>query len=191
MRLKRSASRRRSPTTRCVYQTIDPRSNAMSAAKISSGLPRRIASADPIGPQIRAQRLRNAHGAVRTLVVLEEAGDGAREREPRTVEGMHETGLLSLRCPKADVGAPGLEVGEVAARRNLEPRADARRPRLEIVRLGGGETGVAGGEQLAAVRHTEQLEHRLRMTREELVLVGGVLGSRVANQLHFVELVRP
>src|SRR2546423_6607523 len=132
MRLERSASRRRSPTTWCVYQRIDPSNRAMSAARRSSGLPRRMRSTDPVGPHVRSERFGNGHGAVFMLMMLENAGDGARQRQPRTVQRMKKARLVALRGAKANVGAACLEVREVAARRYLQPGADPRRPSFEI-----------------------------------------------------------
>src|SRR6185503_18052812 len=152
MRLDRSASMRRSATTRRVYQTIDASKSAMSAAKISSGLPRRMRSADPVRPQVGLQRFGDGHGTVRVLVVLQEAGDHPRERETRAVQRMHKARLLALGGAEANVRAPRLKVREVAARRHLEPSARAGRPRFEIVRLRGREARVTRGEQLAPVR---------------------------------------
>ncbi len=121
--------------------------------------------------------------------MLEETADRAREREPRPVERVHETWLLPLCRPVPDVRTPGLKVEEVAARRHLEPSADARGPGLEIVGLGAREAGVTGGEQLDAIRESELAERALSVPGEDLELVDRLLGRRVPDQLHLVELV--
>ena len=153
MRLERCASARRSRTTRRVYTTYDESSTTSRTPTISSGAPRRIGSADPVGPYIRPQHFGNGHRAVRLLVVLEDAGDRAREREAGAVERVHEARLLALRGPVADVGAPRLEVGEGAARADTSshaptPGAHASRSYVFALR----EAGVARREQLARDR---------------------------------------
>src|SRR5665647_75383 len=101
----------------------------------SSGTPRRIVLPEPVGPYIPPQRLWDDDAAVRLLMILENTGNGARKGERRSVQRVHEAWLLALRGPVANVRAPCLEVGERADRADLEPRANAWRPCLEIVRL--------------------------------------------------------
>src|SRR5690349_11847593 len=91
--------------------------------------------AEAVGAEIRPQHLGNEDGAVGLLVVLENAGDRAREREAGTVQRVHEARLFALRRPEANVRAARLEVGEGAAGADLEPRADSGGPRLEVVGL--------------------------------------------------------
>src|SRR5215208_2124323 len=130
MRLERAASMRRILTMLCVYHTYEPSSNAMSAATMSSGAPRRMRSADPVGPEVRSEGLGNGYRTVRVLKVLEKARDGARKREPRAVECVNKARLSAFRAiPNGR--SPRLEVGKGAARRDLQPRAHARRPRFE------------------------------------------------------------
>src|SRR5207248_1369169 len=124
----------------------------MSAAKMSSGLPRRMRSTDPVGPQIRAERLGDDDRAVRALIVLEKTSDGARERESRSVQCVNEAWFITFGRAKANVRAARLEIATVAARRHLEPRADAGRPRLEVVGHGRREAGIARREQFPPVR---------------------------------------
>src|SRR5687768_17949581 len=118
---------------------------------VDTGAPRRIGLRQPVRGEIRSERGRRGDGAVRILVVLEETGDRAREREPRAVECVHETWLLTLGAAVPDVGTPGLKIEEVAARRDLEPGAHAGRPRLEVVRLGAREARIPRGKQLDPV----------------------------------------
>src|SRR3954470_21047683 len=161
----------------------------MSAAKMISGLPRRMRSPDPVGSYVRHERFGHGDASVRTLMVLEDTYDRARQRETGAIQRVNEARLFALCLTKANVRAAGLEVGEVAARGDLQPCPHTRRPRLEIVGHRGGETGVTGGEQLAAVREAYPLEHRLRGTCEQLELLGRALGRGVAYELHLVELV--
>src|SRR5688500_6597035 len=102
--------------------------------------------------------------------MLQKRGDRARQRERGSIEGMHEARLLSASAPIADAAATRLEIGERAAGRHLEPRAYARRPHFQIVRLGAGEPGVAGREDLHAIRESEQLQDLLGVRREKLEL---------------------
>src|SRR6185295_14003834 len=60
---------------------------------------------------------------------------------------------------------------------------------LEIVRLCAGESCIAGREKHDAVWKAEQLENFLRMTSQQLELVGRRLGRRISNELNLVEFV--
>src|SRR5205823_5947290 len=126
-------------------------------------------------PQIGLQSFGNQDAPIRLLIVLEEAGDRAREREARSVQGVNEPRLITLGGSEANVGAARLEIGEVAARGHLEPGADARRPRLEIVGHRRREAGVAGSEELAAVWNAQALERGLGMARQYLELFGRIV----------------
>src|SRR5690242_20551443 len=118
----RRASPRRSTITRCVYQTYDPSSTRNSVATSISDLLRRIMggdgrSADLVDAEIRAQRVRNGDRSVGVLVMLQQTGDRARKRQPRSVQRVYESRLLTLGRAIANVGATRLKVGERAARR--------------------------------------------------------------------------
>src|SRR5476651_1899287 len=102
MRLERSASRRRSLTTRRVYSTYDDSRMTRKRPTRSSGAPRRIALSDPVATDVRPQRLRHDHRSVRPLMLLEQAGDDARKGQARAVECMHEPRLLPLGRAIAD-----------------------------------------------------------------------------------------
>src|SRR5512141_131379 len=67
-----------------------------------------------VGAEVWDERRRDAHGAVRLLVVFQQRDDRAREGDARRVQGVHELGLGTRLGPVADVGAPGLVVGEGA-----------------------------------------------------------------------------
>ena len=53
-----------------------------------------VRSAQTIDAEIRPQHLGHRHGAVRILMVLENARDGARKREARSVQRVNEARLL-------------------------------------------------------------------------------------------------
>src|SRR5450759_3726261 len=83
----------------------------------------------PVGPE----DFRPDDRAVWRLVILQHGDDDPRQGEARTVEGVHEFGPGARLGAEADVGAARLEVHEVAARANLQPLLNARRPDLNIV----------------------------------------------------------
>src|SRR5512132_2788454 len=93
-----------------------------------TGASRRIGRALPeaVCAEVRAERRGNRDRSVRLLMMLEDRGDDAREGEAGAVERVHQARLPSLRGPVLDPRTSRLKVGEVAARRDLEPRAHAR-----------------------------------------------------------------
>src|SRR6266545_3890498 len=82
---------------------------------------------------------------------------GPAQRNTRRVQGVHEFGLLAWPRAGANVRAPGLIVGVRAGARDLEPLADAGRPRLEVVGLGGREAEVVGRQHRDAVGELQLL----------------------------------
>src|SRR5712671_4217017 len=102
---------------------------------------------------------------------------------------MDEARLSTARGFVPDVGAACLEVGEVAARRNLEPLPHSRRVNLEIIGMSAREPGIAGREPDHTIRQLQKLEYVFRVIRKELVLLHRRLGSHVSNDLHLVEFV--
>src|SRR5580765_6630682 len=124
--VERRASARRSTITRCVYQTYDPNNTRNSVATSISDLLRRMGrgSAECVDAEIRAKRGRNGDRSVGVLMMLQQTGDRARKGQPRSVERVHESRLLAFGGTIPDVRSPRLEIGERAARRDLEPRAD-------------------------------------------------------------------
>src|SRR5688572_6856286 len=190
MRLDREASRRSSTTTRCEYTMYEPSTSARRRPRRTTGAPRRMSrSGENVYAEIRTKCFGNGDGAIGSLVMLEQRRDGAWKRKPGSVQRVHEARLFAAPTPKPNAAAAGLEIGKGAARRHLEPRANARRPHLEIVRLRAGKARVAGGENLHAIRQLEKLEDSFRVCGEQLVLAGRVLRRRQANELHLVELV--
>src|ERR1041385_776094 len=142
MRPESSASRRSLNTTACVYTTYDP-SNSRTPSATTMLAARRI-SAENVDAQIRLQRLGHGDAAVGLLIMLEEAGDYAWKGEAGAVERADKAGFLARAGSISNVGAARLKIGERAARGDLEPRADSRRPGLEVPCLGAREAGVAG-----------------------------------------------
>src|SRR5512140_2279803 len=143
------ASVRKCRTTIHPDPTDSPASRATSSttsAGANRRRPRLRTRHEPVGTEVRRQRLRDADGAVRPLVVLEQGDDRAREGHPRGVEGMHELRLGARFAPEPDVRPPRLEVGEGAGTRRLEPGPDPRRPDLEIHGAGAAEAGVTRRE---------------------------------------------
>src|SRR5689334_14370212 len=88
---------------------------------------------------VRAQRLRDLDRAVGPLVVLEDRHDGASDGKARSVQRVHELGLLAFAAAEADRSAARLEVAVVRARGDLLVRVLARQPDLEVVGLGRRE----------------------------------------------------
>ena len=92
-----------------------------------------------VDAEVRHQCLRHPHRPVGRLVVLQEGDDRAGKRDARGVERVHELGLGLGLGPVADVGAAGLEIGERARARRLEPGPDAGGPDLEVEGARAGE----------------------------------------------------
>ena len=75
----------------------------------------------------------------------------------------------------ADVGAARLEGVEVGAGRDFAVEILAGQPDFEVVGLGGGEAGVAGAEQDAAIGKAEGFEDFFGVAGEALVLARRIL----------------
>src|SRR2546425_2830232 len=141
-RLVSRASLRRWRATIHAYPT--ERAPNRSAAPTSTTGPARLGNA--VSADIRHQRRRDGYGAVGLLVGFEQRRDRAWQRNTRRVQRVHELGLLAWPRAAANASAAGLIVGVGAGARNLEPLADARRPRLEVVGLGGREAEIVPRE---------------------------------------------
>src|SRR6266404_798470 len=142
-RLVSRASLRRWRATIQAYPT--ERAPNRSAAPTSTTGPARLGNA--VSPDIRHQRRRDGHGAVGLLVGFKQRRDRARQRDPRGVQRVHEFGLLAWAGAGANVGPPGLIVGEGTGARDLEPLSNTRGPRLEVVGLSGREAEVIRRQQ--------------------------------------------
>src|SRR3990170_236530 len=145
---------------------------------------------DPLqAVHVGAQRPGDQDGAVRLLEVLEDGDDRAPHRQPGAVQSVRQAGLPRRGVAEADLRAPRLEVGEVAAGGDL-PVPDLRRqPHFEIVRLGGGETQVRGAQRHDPVGQAKPFQDVLRVGGERLELRPRLLGAANFHQLHLVELV--
>ena len=98
--------------------------------------------------------------------------------------------LGALRCgPVTDVGAAGLEGFKVGAGGDFAVKLLAGEPDFEVEGFGGGEAGVAGAEQDAAVGEFKRLEDFFGVAGEALVLAVGVFRLDEFHELYFLELV--
>ena len=86
-------------------------------------------------PHVGAEDLGHDHRAIDLLVVLEHRHHGAAGGQSGAVEGVEITRFTALRWPVSEVGAAGLEVGEVGAGGDLSVAVEGRQPDLEIVGL--------------------------------------------------------
>ena len=102
---------------------------------------------------------------------------------------MHELRLAGPAGAELDVRAARLKRLGVAAGRNLAIRLLARQPHLDVVRLRRRESHVAGAEQHRAIRQLEPLQHFLRVRRQRLELLVGLLRRRQLHELDLVELM--
>src|SRR5258705_2822464 len=165
-RLVSRASLRKWRATIQAYPT-DSTPNSNAAAMSAGGPARRSAPlGNAVSADIRHQRRRDGHGAVGLLVSFEQRRDRARQRNTRRVQRVHEFGLLAWPRAGANVGAPGLIVGVRAGAGDLEPLADAGRPRLEVVGLGGREAEVVGRQHRDAVGQLQLLQDGFPMDRQ-------------------------
>ena len=89
----------------------------------------------------------------------------------------------------ADVGAARLEGVEVGAGRDFAVEILAGQPDFEVVSFGGGEAGVAGAEENAAIRQVEGFENLFGVAGEALVLGVGFFRASELDQLDFLKLV--
>ena len=90
---------------------------------------------------------------------------------------------------ETDVGAASLERFEVGAGGNFAIELLAGEPDFEVEGLGGGEAGVGGAEQDAAVGKLESFEDLLSVARQLLVLCVGLLGPGELDQFDLLKLV--
>src|SRR5690606_29110625 len=83
------------------------------------------------------------------------------DRQPRTVEGVHELRLAGFRVAIASLHAPRLEVAAVGAGRNLAVLVLARHPDFQVVGLGRAKAHVTGAQRQHAIRQLARLQHLL------------------------------
>src|SRR5215468_687485 len=136
-----------------------PSTSALSRRSPASR--RRLSTPNDLAPHEGPQRLGHDDAPVLLLVLLEDGDERTPHRQRRPVERVDQAGLgLRLR-PVADLGAPGLEVAEVRAARDLAVGAGAGEPDLEVVRPLRAEAHVARAEQAHPVVQVEAPEHLL------------------------------
>ena len=121
-----------------------------------------------------------SHGAVGLLVVFEDGEPGAADGQSAAVDGVDEfVFTFAAGGLEADVGATRLEAFEVGAGRDFAIELLARKPDFEIEGLGGGEAGVGGAEEHAAVGKLQGFEDFFGVAGEALVLARRILrGAR-------------
>ena len=85
--------------------------------------------------------------------------------------------------------APGLEVPAVAAGGDFAVAVLAGQPDFQVVGDGGGEAGVAGGQDDAAVRQLQALQHDFGVPGQFFEGVVRAVGVGDLHQLHLLELV--
>src|SRR6266550_891632 len=188
----RLVSRASLPRWRATIQAYPTESTPnSSAAAMSAGGPARRSAplGNAVSADIRHQRRRDGDGAVGLLVGFEQRRDRARQRNTRRVQRVHEFGLLAGPRAGANVRAPGLIVGVGAGARDLEPLADAGRPCLEVVGLGGREAEVVRGQHRDAIGQLQLLEHGLCMQCELFMLRRRIGGEAEPDELDFIELM--
>src|SRR5882762_2804667 len=186
--VSRASSRRWRATIQAYPTESTPKSNA--AARSAGGPARRSAPlGNAVSADIRHQRRRDGNGAVGLLAGFEQRRDRARQRNTRRVQRVHEFGLLAGARAGANVRAPGLIIGVRAGTRDLEPLADAGRPCLEIVGLGGREPEIVRGQHRNAIGQLQLLENGLGMQGKLFLLRRRIGGEAEPPELHFIELM--
>src|ERR687885_1785166 len=135
---------------------------------------------------IRTELVEDAGGA---LVVLQHGDHDARQGEPRAVQRVHVLRLRAGLGPEANLGAAGLEVLEVAARRDFQPLLAAGRPDFDVQLVGGLEREVTGTHLHDAVAQAKFLADCLGVGQQAPELVRRVFRAHELDHLDLVELV--
>src|SRR5690606_29162301 len=78
-----------------------------------------IAGDDLQPAHVGPQRFRHQNTAVRLLIVLHDRNEGPPHGKARAVQRMDEAGVLLARGAEAGLHAPGLEIAELGAARDL------------------------------------------------------------------------
>src|SRR4030042_7161761 len=102
---------------------------------------------------------------------------------------MDELGLGVRGGAIADIRPPRLEVAAVGAGADLQPFLAAGRPDINVIRLGGGKTEVAGAELADTVGQTQSLADILSVAGKLFQLVIGSFRRNEFIKLHLIELV--
>lgn len=106
---------------------------------------------DLCAAHVRSEDLGDDDGTVSLLVIFQDGGYSAADRQARAVQGVHEANF-ALFVTEADIGAASLEIQEVAAGGNLPISVEAGQPNFDVVGFGGAEADVAGRQADDAVR---------------------------------------
>src|SRR5579863_136861 len=106
----------------------------------------------PLQPiEVRPQRLRHHHAAVRLLIILEDREPCAAHGQTAAVQSVQVLRFAVMPSPEAKIGAACLKRLEVGAGRDLLVFAAGGQPHLEVISLGGAETEIAAAERDDAV----------------------------------------
>src|SRR5437660_12769736 len=92
---------------------------------------------DAICAHVRPQRLRDHHGPIRLLIILQDRKPCPPDSQAATVQSMHKVSLsLALRSV-ANIRPPRLECLEIRARRNLAEQPLSRQPHFNVICFSG------------------------------------------------------
>src|SRR5438874_5124993 len=141
--------------------------------------------------EVGADRLREHHGPVRLLAVLQDRDHRPAYRKSGAVERIHEAGLFLRRGAEPDLRPARLIVRERRARADLAIRILPRAPDFEVVGLLRGEAEVGRAQRHHPVMQPELLQRLLRVAHQLFQTGMRVLGLFEADELHLVELVLP
>src|SRR3989441_3828087 len=157
---------RPSPYFFCTVSELAAGPRALGAARdaletASSTLRRWGDACDPA--QVRLQRCGHVDTAVGALVILHHGDQRAADREPGTVQRMHQL-RLALCIAEARLHAPRLKSLAIRARRDLAVLTLPRKPYFEIVGLRARESRVARAQRHHPVRQLQLLQYPLGVT---------------------------
>src|SRR5690606_27564823 len=125
---------------------------------------------DPRRTEVRSQRLRDGHGSVRLLAVLQERDQRTTDGQGRAVQRMHEARALLALAAAAGAHAPRLKLAAGRAAGYLTIGPLPRQPYLDVEGPPGGKADVAGAEIDDPIRQLEPLQDGLGHARHPLLL---------------------
>ncbi len=144
------------------------------------------------GPcEVRTEYLGHSDAPVLLAMDLDERRPHPRDRKGGPVQGVHRLHLAVFRSSIANICSTGLKVAEPRDRRDLEPLVAPRRVDLEVKAAPRGEAEVARADVDHPVGQTQVHEAGLRARKQVEMSFRCLLGRRVGEDLHFVELVNP
>ena len=145
-----------------------------------------------VAAQEGAKGTRDADGAVRALVVLEQGDQRAGDGDGGAVEGVDDLVALAVLAAEAGSQPARLEVRAVGCTGDL-PIGPAftspREPGFDVELAIGGSAQVARRHVDHSVRDLQRLEDVLLDVQELVVDLLGVFGTREGEHLDFGELV--